>query len=300
VGPVAVAIVPRSAGAVSLNPNLGQEGLTVAKLMKTGYARLTPPVGGELPAMRCKYTLPVTDDDYNQFVDPFPVAKYRKENPNSEEEQLHDETWRQYGMLLACSDKIFPNIECYVIKTRILVEFRGVRDVYIDAQYVSDTDQEPRRLSEDFRNPSTALREGYNNNDVILTNSDGTTDMTAVTNLSASVATHNVRISALEKLSAQLKVHQGVAAVTTHIAAGQPASSTLDQRTLDLSAAQTALTGRVDANEAAITQLQPTGTVLERDGNHKVYVPSGFEIVVQSEETVGGFTNVVNTEYTRS
>ena len=258
-GPIAVAIVPQSV--VLATRGLSSDSV-VQDVVKTGYSRVTDPINGNFPAMHCKFTVPVgSDEDTSQFIDPFPSEKYRREcNPYTstpEEMAAHDVTWPEYGRLYMCADVCQRDVDLYVVKTRILVEFRGVRDVYLDPEYASSTDREPRRLVTDFRSPSTADIEGSQKLSVLETNpiADTSTDMTAVVTNATNITLHDQRIQALETLSANLKSHQGETAFTTHNA-GDGLTTSLDYRIASQDTTSATLSGRIDATEADITILQ--------------------------------------------
>ena len=225
VGPVAVAIVPRVALDTELETAMSDANMSVADVRDTTYSKVWDCVAGELPTMRCKYTVPITDADDAEFVDPFPLSKYRTElgaSATDEQAQAHDKTWKLYGKLYACCDKIQKNTECYLVKTRVLVEFRGLRDTYVDPPTpVADIGgvirQGDRRLVEDHRNPSNSAKEGYANNTNVVT-SNTSTDMTQVNTNASQISTHNQRITALETLATNLKTHAGTASYDMHIA----------------------------------------------------------------------------------
>ena len=264
-GPVAVAIIP---GGINLKVDgplgpLYHEDRCVQDLIRTGYCKVTDPINGKFPAMHCKYTVPVDqDDDISQFIDPFPREKYREEvipgtTNIAEKEARHDATWRQYGCLYMCADTCQRDVDVYMVKTRILVEFRGVRDVYLDPEYASSTDREPRRLVTDFRSPSTAAIEGSQTLSVVESNpsSDPTTDMSAVVTNATNITLHDQRIQALELLGGKLKSHQGETAFTTHNA-GSGLTTSLDYRIASQDTTSATLSGRIDATEADISLLQ--------------------------------------------
>ena len=129
-GPIAVAIVPESA--IRASSTLDSDSC-LQDVIQTGYSRVTDPINGNFPAMHCKYTVPVgTDEDMSQFIDPFPSEKYRREcNASSTPEEIaaRDVTWRQYGRLYMCADTCQRGVDVYMIKTRILVEFRSTQAV---------------------------------------------------------------------------------------------------------------------------------------------------------------------------
>ena len=232
VGPVAVAIVPRVALDADLEDAMSDANMSVADIRETTYSKSWDCVGGELPTFMVKYTVPMMDEDDSEFVDPFPLASYKTElgdNATQAEIDAHDRRWKLYGKLYACCDQIQKNVECYYVKTRVLVEFRGLRDTYLDPATPGPDiggviRQGDRRLVEDHRAPSNGQVEGYANNSNVVTTTT-TTDMTQVTtnasNIStnsSTITTHNQRITALEALAQNLKTHAGTVSYDMHIA----------------------------------------------------------------------------------
>lgn len=227
VGPVTVAIVPEASWRASDKTKMSDANMTTARVLDTSYARQYDCVGGELPSFKVKYTVPVTDDDYSNFIDPFPLAKYRTELAHqgihsAESVAAHDKVWKRYGMMFACCDKIQRNVECYYVKTRALVEFRGLRDIYLDPP-IPNVDSGgirrngDRRLVEDHYNPSNNQLEGYANNSNVISNNT-TTNMQQVATNASNITTHNQRITALETLATNLKTHAGTVSYNMHLA----------------------------------------------------------------------------------
>ena len=232
--PVAVAVIPASAVSpnADVHSKLGRDTCTYVAVMATSYAQSADCINGELPSMACKYTVAL--DSYHEFVDPFPLSKYRTEYSKADYDAglvsaaniaAHDSVWRNYGHLVVCADQIQRNTECYVLKTRILVELQGTRDTYLDPptpipNSFGVVHAGNRRLEEWPANPSheTSAIEGQINNGDIVQNSPGDSSMNQlISSNSTNISVNTQRVAALELLAGQLKTHAGTLSFDQHI-----------------------------------------------------------------------------------
>jgi hypothetical protein len=232
--PVAVAVIPTSAVSpnADVHTKLGRDTCTYSAVMQTTYAQSADCLNGELPSMMCKYTVPINSD--SNLIDPFPLSKYRTEytradfdagNVSEVTKQTHDAVWKSYGNMVVCADQIQRNTECYVLKTRILIEFRGTRDIYLDpptpiANAAGVTHSGNRRLDEWSASPSidTSAMEGQLNNSNIVENAPGDSSMNQLISSNTGLISVNTqRVAALELLAGKLKTHAGTLSFDQHV-----------------------------------------------------------------------------------
>ena len=306
-GPVAVAIIPKEAMGTH---EITQSNCTVAWLRETGYAKTADPVGGELPAMHCKYTVPVMNDDCNGFIDPYPESKYKTElgeGATDAQRAAHDTTWPVYGEMYLCCDKILNNVEAYLIKTRILVEFMGVRSVYENPIF-APLNPGQRRLESNHRAPSSNTRVGTGVNYVVNnTNSNNSnSNMASIQANQTNIATNTTNISTNSTNIAANTTN--IAANTTNIAANttkandlEAAYITTQQATVANAANVTSLTAQVNglsiptssdyvAKNSTGQAILPNQTVIPATGQIIKYVVDGTGNTV-AEDYLQGHTN---------